>query len=262
MVEPGQFSIRGGIVDVFSFSNDHPYRIEFFGDEVESIRSFDPVSQRSVQVLNKIFLLPNMQERMMLEERESILQYLPKGTLIWAEEAQSIEERINLEYTKAVAAFEKLQTDESISAPGKLFAKGGQLIDLLRERTTIEFGRTAVLGAATEIAFHTIPQPSFNKNFDLLLENLRKHKEEGKTTFVFSESSKQLERIETILRDLQHKIPEEEQADFVPVYHSLHGGFADEQQNIACYTDHQIFERYHRFRLRESFASKEAITIK
>lgn len=262
VVEPGQFSIRGGIVDVFSFSNDHPYRIEFFGDEVESIRSFDPVSQRSVQVLNKIFLLPNMQERMMLEERESILQYLPKGTLIWAEEAQSIEERINLEYTKAVAAFEKLQTDESISAPGKLFAKGGQLIDLLRERTTIEFGRTAVLGAATEIAFHTTPQPSFNKNFDLLLENLRKHKEEGKTTFVFSESSKQLERIETILRDLQHKIPEEEQADFVPVYHSLHGGFADEQQNIACYTDHQIFERYHRFRLRESFASKEAITIK
>lgn len=262
VIEPGQFALRGGIVDVFSFADEHPYRIEFFGDEVDSIRSFDPVSQRSLQKLEKVVLLSNMHERMLLEERETLLNHLPNNLLVWIDEPQALAERIDLAWEKALEAYAKLQHDDKQRTPYQAFSQSKEILDQLTQRKTIEWGNSGILAKLTSLQFHTNPQPVFNKNFDLFLSYLKEKKAAGFQTFIFSESSKQLERLQTILTDLQHDTPEEEQAGFIPVYHSLHAGFINQDEKICLFTDHQIFERYHRFRLREAFATKEAITIK
>lgn len=261
VIEPGQFAIRGGIVDVFSFSNEQPYRIEFFGDEVESIRSFDPVSQRSLQNMKHIVLLPNMQERMLEEAREPLFEHLPENLFVWIDESKDLAAHIDNAFEKATEAYSELAAELNISSPDKLFSTSDQILLQLQNQQTVEWGKISILNASENFAFKTSPQPAFNKNFDLFLAHLREKQTEGYQTFIFSESSKQLERIHIILEDIQHEEPEESKAKFTPVYHNLQAGYIDYDQKICVYTDHQIFERYHRFRLRESFASKEALTI-
>lgn len=260
VVEPGQFAIRGGLIDVFSFANEVPYRIEFFGDEVDSIRSFKIGTQLSIESLNNIVLLPNMQERSFIEERESILQYLPKDVSLWFEEMKNFDAMVDSEYEKAVAAFEKYHADDKDMRPDKLFSKAHELRSHIQQHATIEFGQNSYLDAANSIAFNTKSQPPFNKNFELLLNDLREHIDDGYNILFFSESSKQLDRIQSILNDLQHH--DALHNDFTPVLHALHAGFIDSDNKICCYTDHQIFERYHRYRLRDNFSDKQAITLK
>lgn len=259
VVEPGQFSIRGGILDVFSFSNDQPYRIEFFGDEVESIRTFDPVEQRSVQTINRISLLPNIQDRQTDTKRQNFIDYLPPNTLIWIEEASELENRVQSEYQKAFDVFNKQEASDDIQ-PEILFEKGSAIFQELQKSHTIEIGRESVFNAGFRTDFSISPQPTFNKNFQLLLADLQKHKKEGYTTYLLSDNSKQIERMNAIFEDIGGSI--EGQSLYTPVYHSIQYGFTDHQLKISCYTDHQIFERYHKFHLREGFASKEAITLK
>lgn len=262
VVEPGQFSVRGGILDVFSFSNDHPYRLEFFGDEVESIRSFDPTTQLSLQPMNNITLLPNVQSRMILDDRETIIAYLPSKTIVWIDEADQLAFRVDAEYEKAIQAFEKLGIDNASQKPGLLFSKGEVLLQQLEAMETIEFGPASTLAKGEGFAFHTSPQPVFNKNFALLIDELLRRKKEQYRIFLLSDNAKQIERLYAIFDDLQAEQPEDSRAGFEPVYHSLQTGFIDNDLKICCYTDHQVFERYHKFHLRESFASKEALTIK
>ena len=267
VVEPGQFAIRGGLVDVFSFANDYPYRIEFFGDEVESIRSFNIADQLSIEQLKQIVLLPNMQERAFIEEREAILQYLPDTTAVWLTDMAFFATQVDKEYDRAVEAFEKMQErDEDVKAltPGLLFSKSDELLECLKKRRTIEFGTTSQLSTLNSqlstITFHTKPQPIFSKNFNLLIDDIADHKEEGYRVIVFSESSKQLSRIQAILNDINHN--DEGHRDFETETIAIHGGFIDEDLKVCCYTDHQIFERYHRFHLRDNFSTKQAITLK
>lgn len=278
VVEPGQFAIRGGIVDVFSFSNDYPYRIEFFGDEIDSIRSFNPVDQLSIEQLKNITLIPNLQDYNEEYERESILQFLKKQSIIWIEEGHYLEEKINNEYEKAIEVFNRLQSSSkdsnNIENPETIFTKGDEIIAQLDNFKTISFGNFINKDEDTSIVFNTAPQPSFNKNFDLLLKDINDLKSEGYTIYCFSESKKQLERIQSILNDMQPKderlkAKDKGQKDdtdfddyFIPVNYSIKAGFIDRDMKICCYTDHQIFERYHRFRLREGFASSQALTIK
>ncbi|PKP54137.1 MAG: transcription-repair coupling factor [Bacteroidetes bacterium HGW-Bacteroidetes-1] len=261
VVEPGQFSIRGGILDVFSFSNDYPYRLEFFGDEVESIRTFDPVNQLSLQTLTRISLLPNILDRMIETKRETILEYLPTGTMIWVEEAGSIEARIDAEFQKAKLVFSKTDEINPLQNPERLFVEGQEVVASLKTFLTVEIGNRSSLDASYETKFSTIPQPTFNKNFKLLLEDLQKKQKEGFLAYILSDNSKQIERLIAILDDIQHNTSEIDKALFKPVYHSLYAGFTDNVLKIAVYTDHQIFERYHKFHLREGFASKEAVTL-
>ena len=286
MVEPGQFAIRGGLVDVFSFANDYPYRIEFFGDEVESIRSFNIADQLSIEQLKQIVLLPNMQERAFIEEREAILQYLPDTTTVWLTDMAFFATQIDKEYDRAVEAFEKMQEqDEEVKAlkPGQLFSKSDELLECLMKRRTVEFGVSSKLVPTspidsssptcqrrndmgdencklTIVNFHTKPQPIFSKNFNLLIDDIAEHKEQGYRVIVFSESSKQLSRIQAILNDINHN--DESHRDFETETIAIHGGFIDEDLKVCCYTDHQIFERYHRFHLRDNFSTKQAITLK
>ena len=312
VVEPGQFAIRGGLVDVFSFANDYPYRIEFFGDEVDSIRSFNIADQLSIEQLKQIVLLPNMQERAFIEEREAILQYLPDTTTVWLTDMAFFATQVDKEYDRAVEAFEKMQEqDEEVKAlkPGLLFSKSDELLSNLIKHPTVEFGVSSKLITdtldrfvprddakrrqddsqltteqltspidssqptnqrgndmgdesckLTTVNFHTKPQPIFSKNFNLLIEDIEAHKEEGYRVIVFSESSKQLSRIQAILNDINHN--DESHRDFETETIAIHGGFIDEDLKVCCYTDHQIFERYHRFHLRDNFSTKQAITLK
>ena len=268
VVEPGQFAIRGGLVDVFSFANDYPYRIEFFGDEVDSIRSFNIADQLSIEQLKQIVLLPNMQERAFIEDREAILQYLPDATTVWLTDMAFFATQVDKEYDRAVEAFEKMQTEqeEDVKAlkPEQLFSKSEELLECLTQRRTVEFGTTSKLSTLNSqlstVTFHTKPQPIFSKNFNLLIDDIAQHKEEGYRVIVFSESSKQLSRIQAILNDINHN--EESHRDFETETIAIHGGFIDEDLKVCCYTDHQIFERYHRFHLRDNFSTKQAITLK
>jgi transcription-repair coupling factor (superfamily II helicase) len=271
VVEPGQFAIRGGLVDVFSFANDYPYRIEFFGDEVDSIRSFNIADQLSIEQLKQIVLLPNMQERAFIEEREAILQYLPDTTTVWLTDMPFFATQVDKEYDRAVEAWEKMNDEEDEGnerikdiSPGKLFAKSEELLNALVKHPTVEFGTSSQLSTINyqllTIVFHTKPQPIFSKNFNLLIDDIAAHKEEGFRIIVFSESSKQLSRIQAILNDINHN--DELHRDFETETIAIHGGFIDEDLKVCCYTDHQIFERYHRFHLRDNFSTKQAITLK
>ena len=279
VVEPGQFAIRGGLVDVFSFANDYPYRIEFFGDEVESIRSFNIADQLSIEKLKQIVLLPNMQERAFIEEREAILKYLPDTTTFWLTDMPFFATQVDKEYNRAVNAFEKmLEREEEVKAlkPELLFSKSDELLECLKKRRTVEFGTSSLLitddfnsrsnvqlpqcDSLTTFNFHTKPQPIFSKNFNLLIEDIDEHKAEGYRIIVFSESSKQLSRIQAILNDINHN--DEDHRDFETETIAIHGGFIDEDLKVCCYTDHQIFERYHRFHLRDNYSAKQAITLK
>ena len=258
VVEPGQFAIRGGIVDVFSFSNDYPYRIEFFGDEIDSIRSFNPIDQLSIEKLRDIILIPNLQDHNVKQDRESIFQYLKNKAVIWIEEENSLEEKINNEYDKAVNIFN--EKDDLAEEPESIFTKGDEIISQINDFKTISFGNFIDKKERVSISFNASPQPAFNKNFDMLLKDINSLKSEGYKIFCFSESKKQLERIQSILNDLQQL--DEDNSNFTPINHSIQAGFIDRDLKICCYTDHQIFERYHRFRLREGFASSQALTIK
>lgn len=257
VVEPGQFTVRGGLIDVFSFANDYPYRIEFDGDEVESIRSFDPISQLSVEEMKQIILIPNVQDSNIVQERETILQYLGNQTVVWVMEWNFLRERVENEFSKAVQAFDKNLDQDSPMAPAYLFAHGDEIGDQLDEFHTVEFGNSH--GNRVEKVFDTASQPVFNKNFELLINDWNTYREKDYAISCFSDSSKQLERIGSILNDI---LKTDSKSFFEPVTYSIQAGFVDNDLKMCCYTDHQIFERYHRFRLREGYAVKQAITIK
>ncbi|MGD0710736.1 MAG: transcription-repair coupling factor [Bacteroidales bacterium] len=262
VVEPGQFTLRGGIIDVFSFSNDYPYRIEFSGNIVESLRTFDPESQLSVSKLTHISLLPDIQVRSVLEKRVSILSLLPSDTMIWIDDAAYTFEIIEKEFEKAVSAFSKIDSEIKHLEPAELFIKDDELRKELLDFTTIEFGRHFLFEAQETIQFNIAPQPLFSKNFELLITNLQENSAASYKNFILADSPKQVERIYTIFEDIQKNHTLAKPIEFNPVAFTLNEGFVDRDLQIAVYTDHQIFERYHRFRIRDRFASKETITMK
>ncbi len=259
VVEPGQFSMRGGIIDLFSYSNEYPYRLEFFGNEIESIRSFDPIGQLSLQLLNRIKILPDIQDREVETARQSFLEQLSSDALIWIEEATELESRLQSEFDKVSEVFAQQQESERFLH--QAFTDSKQILQALTQSHTIEFGNRSILQASHKIEFAISPQPSFNKNFSLLLADLKEKHANDYTTYLLADNAKQIERIITVLEDMDEAEDTDEQL-VIPVYHSLQYGFTDHQLKISCYTDHQIFERYHKFQLRDGFAVKEALTIK
>ena len=262
VAEPGQFAIRGGIVDVFSYSNENPYRIEFFGDEVESIRTFDPVSQLSLASLNNISLLPNVQDRTILEDRIGFLEYIPSSTYLWFDDIDLSIQKISDEFVRANEIFDSLTDREDRIEPEDLFLDGQKLQNKLDDFKTIEFGSNNYFKDAQTIIFNQSPQPAFNNNFDLLINDLGLKSTDGFNNFILTDNPKQSERIYTIFEDIQQDNPEAGKAHFTSLNLSLSSGFIDKDLKLTCYTDHQIFNRYHKFHLREGFGRKEAITLK
>lgn len=255
--EPGQFAIRGGILDVFSFVNELPYRVEFFGDEVASIRTFDPVTQLSEQSVKRFAIVPNIQDQLLHESRQPFFQFLPADTHLWLTNSDHILGNIQQEFERAEQVFETLDTATEHILPGELYLDEERTSEAIQQFRTIEFGPNARFSAGHVFTFNQSPQPHFNKNFDLLAEDLLNNKADGKKNIIFASSAHQVERLYSIFED------REEEVEFTPLLLNLHEGFRDNNLKLSCYTDHQIFERYHKFRLKEGFSkSKEALTIK
>ncbi|HPT09180.1 MAG TPA: transcription-repair coupling factor [Bacteroidales bacterium] len=247
VAEPGQFSLRGGLIDIFSFSNDYPYRIEFDGDQVYSIRSFDPSTQLSIGKLPGISIIPDTRVKEgKITHPESLFSFLPDSAVVWPEDV-------------ALTA----DTMDKLPASELLMNGEGWLRSLL-EFSSLEFGHQFYFKNATTIGFNTTPQPSFNKNFDLLLADLRQNTAKGFRNLLLADNPKQIQRLNTIFEEIRARSGETTDQPLLlsTIDFSLHEGFVDEELRLACYTDHQIFERYHKFHLRDGYATKEAITLK
>ncbi|MBI1316559.1 transcription-repair coupling factor [bacterium] len=249
VVEPGQFSIRGGIVDVFSYAHPLPCRIELYDLEVESLRSFDIESQLSVERLDEIVLFSNPEDKSRSVERQPLTDSLPPNTWLWIEERETGAALLEKHFERAIEAWNnKGQGPIRFSAPEALFCRPAELgLDRFgRYESPVDGGRD-LKGS---------PQPSFNKQFDLLAQKLDELQVRSFETYLVCAGAKQLERFEAIFKDLGQKV------SYRPLLGSLHAGFVDDRLKIAVFTDHQIFERYHRFKLKSGFEKQKAITLK
>jgi len=258
--EAGQFSVRGGIIDIFSYSNDLPYRIELFGDEIESIRTFDPNTQLSVETKKAISIIPNVQTKMLHEVRETFLHYLSDNSILWFKDIRATLEIIERSFEKVSQEFHNIinttGASNLISKPEDLFDTSGSFENDLKNYPIIEFGKQFYLEPSYSFSFSSKPQPSFNKEFELLVQNLKENQTKGITNILFAESHQQIERLTTIFEELDPN------THFENVNVSLRQGFVDENIKVACYTDHQIFNRFHRYKSKEKFSKSKALTLK
>ncbi len=259
VTEPGEFSVRGGIVDVFSFSHDEPYRIEFFGDEVDSIRTFDVETQLSTDKVKKITIIPNVENKFLQESRESFLKYISPKTVVFAKNPALIYDRIDSFFVKAEESFTKLSKEIKHAEPKELFVDSALLREQLKDFLLVEIGvssETLKQVEGDEIQFNTKPQPAFNKKFDLLIENLNENRDSDFTNYIFCSTEQQAKRFHDIFEEVDQTV------HYQTVVFPLFQGFIDDDLKLACYTDHQIFERYHKFHLKNGYAKKQAITLK
>ena len=254
---PGQFSVRGGILDIFSYSYEEPYRIEFFGEEVDSIRNFDPVTQLSSRKVTRLEVIPNVEERILREERASFMEYLPEDTILWLKNFEITAQKIGDEYEKAKTIYNKLANSEVQLAPSELYLTENGFKDSAIPFKVVEWGIKKHFAGATVIDLNQLPQQNFNKDFVLLSTVLSKNIKDGYENIVAASSARQVERLHRIFDDL------EKQADFRSMLLPFHEGFIDHDSKTVVLTDHQIFNRYQRFRLKKGFQQNEqALTIK
>ena len=251
--EPGQYAIRGGIADIFSYASTHPCRLDFFGDEVESIRIFDTDSQRSLEKVKKVAVIPNIQwETERGEKRISFLEYIPPGTILWVDHPEVLTDQIETLYRRTdLVPGEDREADKA-----KFLVTGEKIRQQMARFPQMIFG-IAARGKEQKIwHFNTSPQPAFQKNFELLVSHLSARSAEGYVNVILSENEKQLERLQAIFHEIDPEL------QYRPVAETLHEGFADHDLKLAYYTDHQIFERYHKFRFHDRFSKKESVSVK
>ena len=263
VTEAGDFSVRGGIIDVFSFSNNKPYRIEFFGDEIDSIRTFDITTQLSDEKLKKASIMSNVENKKLDKDfnsyerikRESFLTYISSRTIVFANNKELILGKLDSLFSKAESAFDQLSKELKHSKPEDLFCDGGFINTQLKDFTLACFKKNTQLNQSN-VQFSTKAQPSFNKQFDLLIENLNQYHKNGFKNYIFCANKQQAQRFHDIFSDSEKEVH----------YHTLvlpiYQGFIDLEEKIVCYTDHQIFERYHKFRLKNGYEKKQSISLK
>ena len=299
VAQPGEFSIRGGIVDVYSYANEYPYRIELFDEEVESIRTFDPADQLSKANIGRVSIVPNVNTKFERGQKVSILEVLPEDTAVYIKDYQFVLDRLQMAFEGAVEFGEKVsKLDESevallmrdraflrppsvltqVSKYALFFLKApppaalerssftvhradenapdGQGTPNDEHRTSNADSVVAGFSVSETITFEAKPQPSFNRNFELLRDAFLANDKEGLTNYLFVDAPKQVERFYTIFED----IGKGEEIPFNPVVQSIHEGFVDPTLKIAVYTDHQVFERYHRYKLKKGFSKDAAMT--
>ena len=249
--EPGQYATRGSILDVFSYSSEYPYRIDFFGDEVESIRSFDIESQLSKSTFEKIRIVPNFRDAS--AKNSTLFDALPKSAVIGFEDMQWIESRIESVFSDELNIE---LTDVEMTVPNLL--PRSEFHTVIKSFKHIRFDSKNMELVEATLQFNTTPQPLFHKNFDLISESLTNFIKEGYTIYILSDSQKQQERIRVIFEDRGDNIP------FTPIDRTLHEGFVDNTLKICCFTDHQIFDRFHKYNLKSDKVrtGKLALTLK
>ncbi len=245
--EPGQYSIRGGIFDIFSFSENRPFRVDYFGDEVDSLRRFDLSSQLSTERLERIRVLPNL-KNMDSGEKVPISEYA-RGAVWWATNLDHTLSKIDDLRRRLLSESDDPAAESERVTSSKVFLEDteGEAMVLLRPSARRE--------SVAQVAFNTIPQAAFNKQYDLLADDIEARSEQGYTTYLLSENRTQFERLENVLAATHRK------AHFEPLKMTLHEGFTDRTLRVSLYTDHQIFDRYHRYVLRGEIDRKESLTI-
>lgn len=276
--EPGQFALRGGIFDIYSFGNEKPYRIELFGNEVDSIRIFDPETQLSERKLLQVNIIPNVETQFESGEKVSLLEFLPENTVIWTSDWQFIKEKLQqeeehlqifLDYVNENGKPEygtnvEGETGETLQTKDTTW-EDVMVTDALETQIAhhhqVTFGKNFATSenikfSLLPITFQTTPQPSFNRNFNLLISDLKQWEQLGFTIYLFAEQAKQLERLYSIFKDLNTEI------QFTGVPLAIHRGFIDKDLKTVCYTDHQIFQRYHKYKVKQAFSKNKAITLK
>ncbi|WP_341700196.1 transcription-repair coupling factor [Flavobacterium flavipallidum] len=262
ITEPGEFSVRGGIVDVFSFSNDNPYRIEFFGNEVDSIRTFDVATQLSIEQQKKITIIPNVENKLFQENRESFLDYISEQTVICIQNTENLLAQLDKQFARAEEAFEKLSKEIKHATPEQLFLDQKAFIKRALDFSIVELNSKAIFKTTKKFEFHIQPQPSFNKQFDLLLNNLSENHFNGFKNYLFCSNESQSKRFHDIFETLDEANSENIRKQYNTIVLPLYQGFVDEENQICCYTDHQIFERYHKFNIKNGYSKKQNITLK
>jgi len=261
ITEPGEFSVRGGIIDVFSFSNDNPYRIEFFGNEVDSIRSFDVETQLSIEKQHKITIIPNVENKFFQEDRESFLDYISSNTTLFIQNTEGLLSKLDTLFAKAKEAYSKLSGTVKHLAPEQLFLNQKSFLKKAIDFNVVELGSKAIFNSNKTFEFHILPQPSFNKQFDLLLNNLNDNHFNGIKNYLFCSNEAQAKRFHDIFQTLDEANHESIRKQYDTIKLPLFQGFIDEELQIACYTDHQIFERYHKFSIKNGYAKKQTLTL-
>ncbi len=259
--EPGQFAVRGSIIDVYSFSHELPYRIDFFGDEVDSIRTFEVHSQLSRDRQDSISIVPEMDGKDL--SRESFLSFLPQDAVLVTKDLVSLCETVEKTYDEGFSqpaiTVQQEETSEPLSRE-EVLAEPEEFKRQVVGFRRIELKASAVLisNPYSLIQFNTHPQPIFHKNFDLLISAFQKLQEGGTDLYILADSQKQTDRLECIFHDKESGIR------FTPVNQALHAGFIDDDLKVAIFTDHQIFDRFHRYNLRSDKAAggKVALTLK
>lgn len=271
--EPGQFAVRGSILDVYSYSSEYPFRIDFFGDEIDTLRTFAVETQLSLQKRKQVEIVPELAQADH-EQLTSFLHLLPEETLIVTKDLHYVADRIGkifdegfsksaqTEQMEGKSEVEQEAIRQQMLAETKLIGRGKFLTDALGFRR-IETATSPTHTAEAVITCETTPQPLFHKNFDLLLQTLRDDAAGGKRVFILADSQKQNDRLREIFAS---KVSESGGAPvaFTPVDRTLHEGFNDETLGVALYTDHQIFDRFHKYTLRSDKAKqgKMALTMK
>ncbi|HEV2355830.1 MAG TPA: CarD family transcriptional regulator, partial [Puia sp.] len=287
--EPGQFALRGGILDIYSFGNEKPYRVELFGNDVDSIRIFDPETQMSERRLLQVSIIPNVDNRPDTGDKILLLQFLPENTVVWLQDWGFTRERLLIQEEELDLFIRLLETTakpapaqkphrsalaaegededkmEKLTVTTDEFVSAAQVENELSRFHLVEFGSAAGLrpdgtrlphGASFILEFHTRPQPAFNRQFDLLIKDLRNWEGKKYSLCLFADNPRQLERLRTIFEDLRAEIT------FNPIPHSIHEGFIDDDLQLVCYTDHQIFQRYHKYKVKQAYNKNKAITLR
>lgn len=259
--EAGQFAVRGGIVDVFSFASELPYRIELLGDIIESIRFFNPETQLSEQSCEKFVIVPNTQTKLLHTKRESFLEFVPiEGTIVWLKNVLLCLEVVEKCFQKVQTNFECILSathqTQVVASPEVLFETKVSFLEKLQEFACVEFGRNFYFTNAQVVEYKTQAQPSFNKDFQLLADTLESYQFKGFTNIIASESIKQTERLRSIFEEIKPVL----KIQNLPI--ALREGFVDENNRIVCFTDHQIFERYYRYKLKPHFSKSKSLTLK
>jgi transcription-repair coupling factor (superfamily II helicase) len=247
--EPGQYAIRGGIIDIFSFSNEQPYRIELDGDEVETIRTFDIESQLSIAKIAFLTIVPNIQSAGIAGEKVSFFKYLPKESIIVTKHFNDQFEYLNKQWENLIG--NEQHPERMLLTPGEIKN------NISAYNTIVETSSMTAFKAQQTFRFSIEPQPLFQKNVEMLLNHLQANELNNIMNLVFSDTGKQIERLLAIIHDRQKQI------NVVPIYHGLAEGFLDKELKMACYTEHQLFERYYRFKVhKKGYSKSTALTLK
>jgi transcription-repair coupling factor (superfamily II helicase) len=258
--EPGQFSVRGGILDIFSYANELPYRIELFDDAIESIRLFDPETQLSIKNVREIHLIPNIENKLLDEARDSFLSFLPPNTKIFIKDYDFTLDIIQKQFEKTRDVFQdilkKSGYTQVILSPEDIFENSLSMQESFGKFTCIEFGNRFYFNEAESFTFPSQGQPSFNKNFELLGQNLEENQEKGYVNIVSAGSESQIERLTSIFEEINPYV------SFRTIPVELRSGFIDHQMKVALYTDHQLFERYHRYSSKQKYSKSKALTLR